>query len=150
MFKRLLGLLKLNNSQQPTQQCSVVDSKLVEHRSFTETGEFIKADEFEQIWIYMNRDNNYRAIDILNDNEYLDYYIWQDMNTESMYKKHRPNSRIFRGKNPNIIFHAGCLGCLSQRLHGIERCKGCIYFRFISEKKPNLHIEGEDATKNLC
>ena len=49
-----------------------------------------------------------------------------------------------RGNNPNIIFHGGCLGCISQRNHGIDRCKGCQYFRF-NHSKPNLHIEGEEA-----
>lgn len=147
MYKRLLELLKLKQARQPIlQQCSVVGSKSVEHRTFTETGEFIKADEFEQIWIAKNRNNNYHATDILNDDEYLDYKLWDDMNTEAMYKKHCPNTLLCLGKNPNIIFHGGCLGCLSQRLHGLERCKGCMYFRF-GRSKPNLHIEGEEAAK---
>lgn len=117
-----------------------------EHRTFTETGEFTKADEFEKIWIDKNTNNNYHATDILNDDEYLDYKLWDDMNAEAMHKKHRKNTFLYCGKNPNIIFHGGCLGCLSQRLHGLERCKGCMYFRFNSSK-PNLQIEGEEVEK---
>ena len=33
---------------------------------------------------------------------------------------------------------------ISQRYHGIDRCKGCQYFRF-NHSEPNLHIEGEEA-----
>ena len=147
MFKRLLELLKLNNPRQPIlQQCSVVGSMPVEHRTFTETGDFIKSAEFEQIWIAKNVNGNYNAADMLNDDEYLDYKLWDDMNTEMLYKKHLPKTFLCRGKNPNIIFHGACLGCLSQRLNGLERCKGCMYFRF-SHNKPNLHIEGEKAAK---
>jgi hypothetical protein len=144
MFKRLL---KLNKPGRPTlQQCSVVDSRAVEHRTFTETGDFIKADEFERVWIDKNRNKNYYATDILNDDEYLDYKLWEDINIKALYKKYCPNTLLYIGKNPNIIFHGGCLGCLSQRLHGLERCKGCMYFRIIGDK-PNLHIEGEEAAK---
>lgn len=41
---------------------------------------------------------------------------------------------------PNApIFHGGCLRCSSQALHGVDRCKGCLYFRF-DQSKPNLSI----------
>ena len=120
------------------------ENKPVDHRSFTETGDFIKAGKFEKIWIAYHKNNNYHALHHLNDDEYLDYNLWDDMNTEAMYKKHCPNTIVFRGKNPNIIFHGGCIGCLSQRLHGFERCKRCMYFRFDSNKT-NLHIKGEEA-----
>lgn len=145
MYRRLLELLKPTKPHQPAlQQCSVVGSKAtVEHRIFTETGEFIKASEFEQIWIAKNVKDHYHATDALNDDEYLDYKLWEDVNTEMLYKKHLPNTFLSRGKNPNIIFHGGCLGCMSQRLHGLERCKGCMYFRFGQSGKTNLHIKGE-------
>lgn len=26
------------------------------------------------------------------------------------------------------IFHGGCLGCSSQKIHGVKRCTGCQYF----------------------
>lgn len=148
MFKRLLELLKMNNPRQPIlQQCSVMGSKAtVEHKTFTETGEFIKSADFERIWIAKNVNDEYSAPQVLNADEYLDYKLWEDMNIETMYKKHLPNTRLFRGKNPNIIFHGGCLGCVSQRLHGFERCKGCQYFRY-SWDKENLHIKGEDSAK---
>ena len=147
MFKRLLKLLNLNTPRQPIlQQCSVVGSKPVEHKTFTEAGEFIKDYEFEQIWIAKNVNNEYNAADILNDDEYLDYKLWDDMNAEMLYKKHLPNTFLFRGKNPNIIFHGGCLGCLSQKLHGLERCKGCMYFRF-GKGSLNLKIDGGESAK---
>jgi len=148
MFKRLLELLKMNKQRQPIlQQCSVVGSKpTVEHKTFTETGEFIKSADFEMIWIAKNVRNDYNAPDCLNDDEYLDYKLWDDMNTEMLYKKHLPNTMLCRGKNPNIIFHGGCLGCMSQRLHGLERCKGCRFFRHSSGSQ-DLKIEGEEAAK---
>lgn len=158
MFKRIIEKLKAgtkadsstkvedNSVRQTIAKPLVVGSKPVEHRTFTETGEFIMATEFEKIWIDKNKNDNYNAADSLNDDEYLDYKLWDDMNTEAMYKKHLPNTLLFRGKNPNIIFHGGCLGCMSQRLHGLERCKGCMYFRF-NGCNTNLYIKGEESAK---
>jgi hypothetical protein len=148
MFKRLLELLKLNTPRQPIlQQCSVVCSNpTVEHKTFTENIEFIKSADFELIWVAKNVNDDYNAADCLNDDEYLDYKLWEDINTETMYKKRLPNTHLFRGKNPNIIFHGGCLGCMSQRLHGLERCKGCRYFRRKSGSQ-DLRINGEEAAK---
>tara|TARA_R110000772_G_scaffold146690_1_gene257020 strand:+ start:6570 stop:7085 length:516 start_codon:yes stop_codon:yes gene_type:complete len=115
-------------------------------------GSFIKKDEFEAIWISknvnrkINRHGKLSMEDKLSDNDYIDYYLWQDQNFKEMYKKHLPGTGYIRGKNPNIIFHGGCLGCLSQRLHGIDRCKGCSYFRWRGDKS-DLSIEGEEASR---
>lgn len=114
-----------------------------EYRTFTENGGFAKEEVFEKIWVAEKVKHDYDATDILSDEEYLDYNLWCDMNTEVMYRKHLPHVVLCRGKNPNIIFHGGCLGCLSQRRHGFERCMGCLFFRF-DQKKLNLHIEGEE------
>lgn len=75
---------------------------------------------------------------------YIDYHIWEDIYWESMYNDHAPDTKVFRGTNPNIIFHGGCLGCKSQRIHSINRCKGCRYFK-ANWDSPNLFIEGEDS-----
>lgn len=127
---------------------------VVEHRTFTETGEFILSDKFEKIWIdenvnwydewdrYKWNHNYVPPIQLLNDDEYLDYKIWEDMNHTQLYKKHIPYGILVKGENPNIIFHGGCLGCASQRIHGFERCKGCQFFR-TNWDKPDLKIGGE-------
>jgi len=148
MYKRLLELLKLNKPRQPIlQQCSVVGSKPTgEHKTFSETGGFLKSYEFEKVWIAKVVSNDYKATDCLNDDDYLDYKLWEDINAKLLYKKHLPNTMVFRGENPNIIFNGGCLGCLSQRINGFERCKGCQYFR-CQWSNPDLHIKGEDAAK---
>jgi hypothetical protein len=130
-------------------QCAisgVVGSKPTELEapSLNIDGSFIKADKFEQIWIEENVHSRYRASDSLRDSDYIDYHIWEDQNSSKIYKKHLPNAMVIRGSNPNIIFHGGCLGCISQRNHGIDRCKGCKYFR-ANWSNPNLHIEGEEA-----
>lgn len=138
MFKRLLKFLKLGSHEQQV--------NTIERRTFTENGDFIKAEDFELLWIATHVNYQYNATNCLDDDDYIDYNLWEDMNVESLYKKHFPKGILFRGKNPNIIFHAGCLGCLSQRLNGFDRCKGCQYFR-VDWNKPNLHIEGEDSAK---
>lgn len=116
------------------------------HKTFTDTGEFIKAEHFKLIWIdrCVHGKGKHETIDILTDDEYIDYELWVDLNGDALYKEQLPNAKVFSGKNPNIIFHGGCLGCLSQRLHGLERCKGCMYFRSLSRGE-NLKIEGEEA-----
>lgn len=101
---------------------------------------------FEQVFIAEEVKGHYGASKSLSDDDRINYMIWLDANHDAMYAKHLPEVRVFRGNNPNIIFHGGCLGCLSQRSHGIDRCKGCMYFKFKSDK-PNLRIQGEDATK---
>ena len=103
-------------------------------------------EKFERIWVSRNKDGKYGEDKKLTDTEYIDYHIWEDQNYEQLYKKHLPNITLIRGINPNIIFHGGCLGCLSQRKHGIERCEGCQYFK-ADWSKPNLFIEGEDSAK---
>ena len=135
--------------KEETKQCDihiVVGSKPTELEapSLNIDGSFINADKFEQIWVAENVHNRYGASDSLRDSDYIDYHIWEDQNSTKMYKKHLPNTMVMRGSNPNIIFHGGCLGCISQRNHGIDRCKGCQYFRF-NHSKPNLHIKGEEA-----
>lgn len=118
----------------------------LEEPSLNTDGSFIKADNFEQIWVDKNVRSIYESIDFLTDSDYIDYHIWEDQNSSKMYKKHLPNTMVMRGNNPNIIFHGGCLGCISQRNHGIDRCKGCQYFRG-NWSNPNLHIEGEESAK---
>jgi len=105
-------------------------------------GSFINADKFEGIWVAENVNGNYGASKSLRDNDYIDYHIWEDQNSSEIYKKHLPNTMVIRGNNPNIIFHGGCLGCISQRNNGIDRCKGCQYFKG-NWRKPNLYVEGE-------
>lgn len=100
-------------------------------------------EKFEKLWIEDRV--NYEALHGLSDAEYICYKIWEDEHKADMYKKHYPNDRVLIGKNPNLIFHGGCLGCLSQRLHGVNRCLGCMYFRFHPSKNNNLFIEGETA-----
>lgn len=84
-------------------------------------------NKFEQIWIAENKDTNYRIAKKLPDAEYIDYHIWEDINSAEMYKKYFPKAHVMRGNNPNIIFHGGCLGCLSQRAHILDLQKHLIY-----------------------
>ena len=140
---------RLFSKKVETKQCDihvVVGSKPMEldEPSLDINGSFIKVDKFEEIWVAENVNGKYGVRNSLRDNDYIDYHIWEDQNSSEMYKKHLPNTRVFRGSNPNIIFHGGCLGCISQRNHGIDRCKGCQYFKGYRDK-PKLYIEGEEA-----
>ena len=104
---------------------------------------FDKHKRFERVWVD-NHINNLSRESSLTDNDYIDYHIWEDKNCSQMYEKYLPNSLVIRGVNPNLIFHGSCLGCISQRNHGVNRCKGCQYFRG-NWSNPDLHIEGEEA-----
>lgn len=96
-------------------------------------------DRFELMWISLHVNGDYKSIKRLDDDEYICYTQWAGKNQEAMYKKHLPDAVVFCGKNDNTIFHGGCLGCKSQQIHGIERCKGCQYFRG-EWSKDNLFI----------
>lgn len=109
-------------------------------------GSFVKETEFERVWVAYNVHNSHDVVKSLDDQDFLDYSIWKDQHANEMYKKHSPKSIVFRGRNPNIIFHGACLGCLSQRLNGLDRCKGCLFFRFKTDL-PDLRIEGEECSK---
>ena len=100
--------------------------------------------DYEALWVKKNVDEDYSALKNLTDNQYIEYYKFDEENYESLMAKYKPNTRYIRGKNPNIIFHGGCLGCASQRLRGINRCKGCVFFRFDCSKK-DKRIEGEEC-----
>lgn len=107
-------------------------------------------EKFEQIWIDDNVSHNIgsdRAVKKLSDSDYIDYHIWKDINWKIMYKKHLPDTLISRGVNPNLIFHGGCLRCISQIKHGIDRCTGCQYFKSDWNKK-NLFIGGGQCATN--
>ena len=100
-----------------------------EHRTFTDTGDFLFEEKFEEIWFSENVTNDWNVTHQLNDDEYLDYKIWCEMNRHALYKRHLPNAFLFSGDTFNVVFHGGCLGCTSQQLNGFERCMGCKYFR---------------------
>lgn len=107
--------------------------------------DLLKEKFFESVFISDRVDRDYTVRKTLSDEDYIGYHIWLYINIHEMYRKHKPNARLRVGVNPNIIFHGGCLGCLSQRKHGINRCTGCQYFR-ADWSKNNLHIEGEEAS----
>lgn len=84
---------------------------------------------FEQVWLNENKYKNYLASKSLSDDDYIKYHQWEKENWEEMRAKHTPNACVIRGSNDHVIFHGGCLSCQSQQLHGIDRCKGCQYFK---------------------
>lgn len=96
-------------------------------------------EAFEKIWVeeYVNMKND--ADKELGDDEYIEYKKWSQKNCKRNYEKHIPGTFLIQGNPPNTIFHGGCLGCISQRNYGIERCKGCRYFRWNMDK-PYLRI----------
>lgn len=106
--------------------------------------------DYESVWVKQNLTKSYGiekdVKHLLNDEEYIDYKIWEDINKVDMYKKYFPEANVIKGNNPNIIFHAGCLGCISQRNNGIRRCTGCKYFKS-DWSKPDLHQKGEYSHK---
>lgn len=105
-------------------------------------------EKFESLWIEINVKRNLSKDNELSDDEYIDYHIWEDINWKNMYDKHLPKAKVLRGEHPIITFHGGCHGCLSQRTSGIDRCKGCMYFR-ANWNMPSLFIEGEDMPPPL-
>jgi len=103
-----------------------------------------RKEAFKHFWIdTQNYDKPMRCIEFLSDDDYIEYKMYADAYRTEWLTEQYPNGIIISGNNPNIIFHCGCLGCKSQRLHGIDRCKGCCYFRGRGGK--SLFIEGEEA-----
>ena len=82
---------RLFRKKEEDKQCDidvVVGSKPTELEapSLNLDGGFIKADKFEKIWIAENVYHRYETSDSLIDNDYIDYHIWKDLNSNEMYK----------------------------------------------------------------
>ena len=107
---------------------------------FTQT----ELELFEKVWVDVHIKHIYTAEAHLNDDRFIDYHIWEDKNYDLMWKKHSPGAAVIRGKNPNLIFHGACLGCKSQRLHGVDRCRKCCNFRG-DQRLQDLFIPGENS-----
>lgn len=106
---------------------------------------------FLNIWIRENVGDDYRADDVLNDNQYIAYRIWRQLNDTWLYKHYLPNTRVFSGSagvKTKMVFHGGCLSCDSQAIKKLSRCKGCQYFR-ADWSKPDLKLNGEEYKKEI-
>ncbi len=102
--------------------------------------------KFEQIWIRCNVKEDYDADNELSDYEYIMYSVWTQFNDERLYEKYLPKTNVWSGsmnRTDKIIFHGGCLNCISQSIHNINRCADCKYFRANWSKK-DLTIKIEE------
>jgi|WetSurMetagenome_2_1015567.scaffolds.fasta_scaffold194749_2 hypothetical protein len=87
--------------------------------------------DFEQIWLGENKYKDYLCSKRLSDDDYIRYHQWENEHSKEMYEKHLPNHIVFSGRTGDkLVFHGGCLRCNSQEVYGINRCKGCSYFKF--------------------
>jgi hypothetical protein len=87
---------------------------------------------FTQIWISENVHDNYGVSKALDNEEYVEYVIWENKNYQELYNTYLPNRMVFTGFDGSdklVVFHGGCLYCTSQELFGIKRCYGCQYFK---------------------
>jgi len=46
----------------------------------------------------------------------------------------------------HIIFHGGCLKCVTPLHYGLGNCLGCFYFNGVTSKYPKLKIENFTKT----
>ena len=140
-FKSLIGKVSKEESDviecvtkvMPNQKPAVKEKEITQEE---------REEAFEQIWVeeQSSRRHNRRRpsrYDLLSDKDYIDYNIWEKEHSIRLYNKHCPEVAVIRGFNPNVVFHGGCLGCVSQKEHGIQRCTGCQYFR-ANWDKPDL------------
>lgn len=87
-------------------------------------GVMSKSDKFAQILILKNSENIGDAYDLVSsfsDNEYIEFCEYEKQEKEAMYGR--------GSSGGHIVFHGGCLRCKSQYIHGVDRCRGCCYFR---------------------
>jgi len=97
-------------------------------------------EEFKEEHDYTS-DTRYFYGKFKNDNVHILYKMYSDFYFDILMKKHYPNIKVGRGVSDRIVFHGGCLECNSQNIHGVDRCKGCTYFKF-DHDLPNLKIKG--------
>jgi hypothetical protein len=105
-----------------------------------------KVDRFMNNFIIPDENKNWiKSIDvsdceIIKEEVEFDHYIEEIIRNplnDDDYINCRKEYNVVRG---NIIFHGGCLVCKSQKINGVDRCRGCMYFR-ADWKKPNLRIK---------
>lgn len=109
-------------------------------------GTFVQDELFERIWCESHLNHKFGSEKCLTIGEYIDYHIWEELNYTSLMEKYLPNAGYSERDNPNIVFHGGCVGCVSQLQHGVSRCTGCQYFK-VDWGLPDLSIDGEWVVK---
>lgn len=110
----------------PTSRTSIVECDPDDGHQMYEASE----ETYEELWLDDNLSNHspkYRSS--VSDDLYIGYVRWENDNAERMNKKHRPNTTVIRGTHPNLIFHGGCIGCVTQLKQSVDQCKRCFYFR---------------------
>lgn len=53
----------------------------------------------------------------------------------------RQYARNHIDEQTHIIFHGGCLSCVTPLHYGLGNCLGCMYFEGVTSGKPSLKIE---------
>lgn len=108
-------------------------------------------EKFTKIWKDENI-NHKRGIEKkLDDDMYILYNAWVQVNCIELYKIHKPNTVVIQGQHRHIIFHGGCLDCPVQYTHGVNTCKRCFYFK-CNGKYPDLsdgNVPPETITENV-
>lgn len=85
--------------------------------------------KFESIWVDQNVNHKWDANKKLNDDMYILYTAWAQVNCIELHNIHIPNTIVIQGHNQHVIFHGGCLSCQVQYTHGVNTCKRCSYFK---------------------
>lgn len=55
-------------------------------------------------------------------------------------------ARVHTSEKKHLVFHGGCLSCVTPLHYGLGNCLGCKYFNGVTSNYPNLKIE--DFTKS--
>lgn len=108
-------------------------------------------EKFLQLWKDREVHDNLDALGVLNDNDYIMYKMWEQIHQHDLFKEFLPNTTLFSGsagRTDQLIFHGGCQSCNSQDIHGVNRCKGCLYFRW-NWNKADLSKDPEPETERL-
>lgn len=97
---------------------------------------------FRVIWCDSNFDENFELESELTDDNYILFKRWSYDNWGKMCLRYFNDESYLKndGMSDRICFQLRCKWCDSQRLYGIERCKGCVSFRGDYEDMDDLHI----------
>jgi len=64
---------------------------------------------------------------------------------ELEWENDKQYARVHPSEKKHIVFHGGCLGCVTPLHYGLGNCTGCLYFNGVVSNYPTLKIE--DFTK---
>ncbi len=102
----------------------------IDYKKFTSKSvDIAKARVFINIWKAQVIELRFDADKFLNDDEFILYNMWMKEHRRTLFEQYMPKVKYVEEINYDIHFNIHCVPCKSKKIHGVNFCKGCRFFR---------------------